>query len=71
MIFPPFMWAENNKINFKGRIWVDAESNGQPTRLPLQIPDTNDITALLGVNWLKHLHIIINKTSLDKKETIR
>ena len=36
-------------------------------KLPLVITERNDITPLLGVNWLKQLPITINKILLDKE----
>ena len=56
-----------NEIKFLGKIWVNIEYNGETTKLPILITQRNDITPLLGVNWLKHLPITINKISLDEK----
>ena len=56
-----------NEIKFLGKIWANIECNGETTKLPILILQRNDITPLLGVNWLKHLPITINKISLDEK----
>ena len=50
-----------------GKTWVTAEYNGISTKLPMLITKRNDITPLLGVNWLKQLPITINKISLDNE----
>ena len=49
-----------------GKIWADIEYNGKTTKLPILITQRDDITPLLGVNWLKQLPIRINKISLDE-----
>ena len=59
--------VNKNEIKLLGKIWVNIEYNGETTKLPQLITQRNDITPLLGVNWLKHLPITINKTSLDEK----
>ena len=56
-----------NEIKFMGKTWVTAEYNGTSTKLPMLITKRNDITPLLGVNWLKQLPITINKISLDNE----
>ena len=52
--------VNKNEIKFLGKIWADIEYNGKTTKLPILITKTNDITPLLGVNWLKQLPITIN-----------
>ena len=52
--------VNKNEIQFLGKIWADIEHNGKTTKLPILITKRNDITPLLGVNWLKQLPIIIN-----------
>ena len=59
--------VNKNEIKFMGKTWVTAEYNGTSTKLPMLITKRNEITPLLGVNWLKELPITINKTSLDNE----
>ena len=59
--------VNKNEINFLGKIWVDTEYNCETTKLPTLITQRNDITPLLGVNWLKQLPITVNNISLDEK----
>ena len=58
--------VNKNEIKFLGKIWADIEHNGKTTKLPILITQRDDITPLLGVNWLKRLPITINKISLDE-----
>ena len=44
----------------------DIEYNKKTTKLPILITKRNDITPLLGVNWLKQVPITINKIELDE-----
>ena len=66
--------VNKNGIKFLGKIWADIEYNGKTTKLPILITKRNDITPLLGVNWLKQLPITINKIQLgestNQSETI-
>ena len=59
--------VNTNEIKFMGKTWVTAEYNGVSTKLPMLITKRNDITPLLGVNWLKQLPITINKISLNNE----
>ena len=59
--------VNKNEIKFMGKTWVTAEYNGTSTKLPMLITKRNDITPILGVNWLKQLPITINKISLDNE----
>ena len=59
--------VNKNEIKFLGRIWAKIEYNGKTTKLSILITQRNDITPLLGVNWLKQLPITINKILLDEK----
>ena len=58
--------VNKNEIKFLGRAWVETKNNGEHQKLPILITQKNEITPLLGVNWLKQLPITINKLSLDK-----
>ena len=58
--------VNKNEINFLGKILADIEYNGKITKLPTLITQGDDITPLLGVNWLQQLPITINKISLDQ-----
>ena len=59
--------VNKNEIEFMGKPWVTVEYNGISTKLPMLITKRNDITPLLGVNWLKQLPITINKITLDNE----
>ena len=56
--------VNTNEIKFLGKISANIEYNGETTKLPILITQRNDITPLLGVNWLKQLSNTINKFSL-------
>ena len=58
--------VNKNEIKFLGKIWADIDYNGKITKLPIIITQRDDITPLLGVNWLKQLPITINKISLGE-----
>ena len=58
--------VNKNEIKFLGKLWAEIEYNGKITRLPKLITQRNDITTILGVNWLKQLPLTINKISLDE-----
>ena len=47
-----------------GKTWVNVGYTKLSTKLPRLITKRNDYTSLLGVDWLKHLPITINKISL-------
>ena len=57
--------VNKNEINFLGKNWANIKYNGETTKLPILITQRNDVTPLLGVNWLKQLPITITKISLD------
>ena len=59
--------VNKNEIEFMGKTWVTVEYNGISTKLQMLITKRNDITPLLGVNWLKQLPITVNKITLDNK----
>ena len=59
--------VNKNEIDFMGKTWLTVECNGTSTELPMLITKRNDITPLLGVNWLKQLPITINKITLDNE----
>ena len=59
--------VNKNEIKFLVKIWVDVERNGTKIKLPLLISKRNDISPLLGVNWLKPFPITINKILLDNE----
>ena len=56
--------VNKNEIKFLGRVWTNIENNGETKKL--LITQRDDITPLLGVNWLKQLPITINKILLDE-----
>ena len=52
-------------MKFKGRMWVDVEYESEKTNLPLLVAEREDITPLLGMDWMKELKLSINEISLD------
>ena len=58
--------VNKNEIKFLGRVWANIEYNGETKKLPILITQRDDITPLLGVNWLKQLPITINKILSDE-----
>ena len=59
--------VDKNEVKFLGKLWGDVEHDETKIKLPLLITKLNDITLLLGVNWLKQLPITINKILLDEE----
>ena len=59
--------VNKNEIEFLGNTWVTVEYNKISSKLPMLITKRNDITPLLGVNWIKQLPITINKITLDNE----
>ena len=57
--------VNKNETKFLGKIWANSEYNGETTKLPKLITQRDDITTLLGINWVKQLPITITKNSLD------
>ena len=58
--------VNKNEIKFLGRVWANIEYNGETKKLAILITQRDDITPLLGANWLKQLPITINKILLDE-----
>ena len=58
--------VNKNEIKFLGRVWANIEYNGETKKILILITQRDDITPLLGVNWLKQLPITINKILLDE-----
>ena len=54
--------VNKTEIKLLGKVWADIEYNGETTKLSLLIPRRNDITPLLGLNWLKELPIAIKNS---------
>ena len=46
--------VNKNENEFIAKTWVTVEYNGISTKLPMLITKRNNITPLLGVNWLKN-----------------
>ena len=59
--------VNKNEIKFIGKTWVTAEYNGISTKLPMLITKRNDITPLLGVNWLKQLPITKKQNLIEQR----
>ena len=57
--------VNKTEIKFMGKTWVTVEYHKTSTKLPMLITKRNDITPLLGVNWLKQKPITKNKILLD------
>ena len=53
--------VNKNEIKLLGRVWSNIEYNGETEKLPILITQSDDITPLIGVNWLKQIPITINK----------
>ena len=58
--------VNKNEIKFLRRVWLNIEYNGEIEKLPILITQRDDLTPLLGVNWLKQLPITTNKILLDE-----
>ena len=61
-----YQCVNKNEIKFLEKLRANIEYNRKTTKPPLPITQRDDITPLLGVNWLKQLPITINKVSLDE-----
>ena len=57
--------VNKNEIKSMGKIRIIVEYNKTSTKLSMLITKRDDITPLMGVNWVKQLSITINKVSLD------
>ena len=58
--------VNKNETKFLRNVRANIEYNHETTKLPILITQRDDITPLLGVNWLKQIPITINKISLNE-----
>ena len=58
--------VNKNEKRFFEKVWGNIEYHGETTKLSILITQRNDITSLVGVNWLKQLPITMNKITINK-----
>ena len=57
--------VNKNEVKFRGKIPVDIEYENNRQKMQLLISERNDITPLLGMDWLKKFKLTIGKIRLD------
>ena len=57
--------VNKNEVKFRGKIPVDIEYENNKQKMPLLITERNDITPLLGMDWLKKFKLTIGNIRLD------
>ena len=58
--------VNKNEVNFRGKIPVDIEYENNKQKMQLLITERNDITPLLGMDWLKKFKPTIGNIRLDE-----
>ena len=58
--------VNKNEVKFRGKIPVDIEYENNKQKMQLLITERNDITPLLGMDWLKIFRLTIENTRLDE-----
>ena len=57
--------VHKNEVKFRGKIPVDIEDENNKQNMQLLITERNDITPLLGMDWLKKFKLTISNIRLD------
>ena len=57
--------VNKNEVKFRGKIPVDIEYENNKQKMHLLITERNDITPLLGMDWLKKFKLTIGNIRLD------
>ena len=57
--------VNKNEVKFRGKIPVDIEYENNKQKMKLLITERNDITPLLGIDWLKKFKLTIGNIRLD------
>ena len=57
--------VNKNEVKFRGKIPVDIEHENYKQKMRLLIIERNDITPLLGMDWLKKFKLTIGNIRLD------
>ena len=60
--------VNKNEVKFRGNIPVDIEYENNKQKMQLLIPERNDITPLLGMDWLKKFKLTIGNIQLDEND---
>ena len=60
--------VNKNEVKFRGKIPVDIEYENNKQKMQLLITQRNDITPLLGMDWLKKFKLTIGNIQLDEKD---
>ena len=58
--------VNKNEVKFRGKIPVDIEYENNKQKIHLLITERNDITPLLGMDWLKKFKLTIGNIRLDE-----
>ena len=60
--------VNKKEVNFRGKIPVDIEYENNKQKMQLLITERNDITPLLGMDWLKKFKLTIGNIQLDEND---
>ena len=60
--------VNKNEVKFRGNIPVDIEYENNKQKMQLLITERNDITPLLGMDWLKKFRLTIGNIQLDEND---
>ena len=60
--------VNKNEVKFRGKIPVDIEYENNKQKMQLLITERNDITPLLGMDWLKKFKLTIGNIQLDEND---
>ena len=60
--------VNKNEVKFRGKIPVDIEYENNKQKMQLLITERNDITPLLGMDWLKKFKLTIGNIQSDEKD---
>ena len=58
--------VNKNEVKFRGKIAVDIEYENNKQKMQLLITERNDITPLLGMDWLKKFRLTMENIRLDE-----
>ena len=60
--------VNKNEVKFRGKIPVNIEYENNKQKMQLLITERNDITPLLGMDWLKKFKLTIGNIQLDEND---
>ena len=60
--------VNKNEVKFRGKMPVDIEYENNKQKMQLLITERNDITPLLGMDWLKKFKLTIGNIQMDEND---